>query len=52
MFIGRTDVESEAPTLWPPDTKSQLTGKDADDGKDQEQEKKRATQDEMVGLHH
>ena len=31
-FIARTDAE--APTLWPPDAKSQLTGKDPDDGKD------------------
>ena len=22
MFIGRTDVEAETPTLWPPDAKS------------------------------
>ena len=22
MFIGRTDVEAEAPILWPPDAKS------------------------------
>ena len=22
MFIGRTDVETETPILWPPDTKS------------------------------
>ena len=22
VFIGRTDVEAEAPTLWPPDAKS------------------------------
>ena len=28
IFIGRTDAEIEAPTLWPPDAKSQLTGKD------------------------
>ena len=27
-FIGRTDAEIEAPILWPPDTKSRLTGKD------------------------
>ena len=25
---------AEAPVLWPPDGKSQLIGKDADDGKD------------------
>ena len=27
-FTGRTDAEAEAPVLWPPDAKSQLTGKD------------------------
>ena len=34
VFIGRTDVEAETPILWPPDAKSQLTGKDPDAGKD------------------
>ena len=33
-FIGRTDTETEAPILWPPDAKSRLTGKDPDAGKD------------------
>ena len=28
------DGEAEAPVLWPPDVKSQLTGKDPDVGKD------------------
>ena len=28
LFIGRTDVEVEAPILWPPDEKSQLFRKD------------------------
>ena len=28
VFIGRTDVEAETPTLWPPHAKSWLTGKD------------------------
>ena len=28
LFIGRTDTETEAPTLWPPDAKSWLIGKD------------------------
>ena len=28
IFNGRTDVEAEAQLLWPPDAKSQLTGKD------------------------
>ena len=34
MFTERTDVEAEAPKLWPPDAKSQLTGKDPDAGKE------------------
>ena len=34
IFIGKTDAEAEAPILWPPDAKSQLTGKDPDGGKD------------------
>ena len=28
IFIGSTDIEAEAPILWPPGVKSQLTGKD------------------------
>ena len=34
IFIGRADVEAEAPILRPPDVKNQLTGKDPDAGKD------------------
>ena len=34
VFIGRTEVEPEAPKLWPPDVKSQIIGKDPDAGKD------------------
>ena len=48
MFIGRTDAESEAPVLWPPDMKSRLIGKDPEAGKDGGQEEKRVTEDEMV----
>ena len=40
IFIERTDAEAEAPTLWPPDGKSQLLRKDADAGKDRGQEEK------------
>ena len=46
------DVDAEAPTLWPPDVKSWLTGKDPDARKDWRQEKKSVTEDEMVGWHH
>ena len=38
----------EAPIFWPPDLKSQLTGKDPYAGKDWRQEEKGATEDEMV----
>ena len=47
LFIGRTDVEAEAPILWPPDVNSQLIGKDPDAGKDWGQEKG-TTKDEML----
>ena len=33
VFIGRTDVETETPVLWPPDVKSWLIWKDPDAGK-------------------
>ena len=33
IFIGRTDAGAEAPILWPPDSKSWLTGKNPDVGK-------------------
>ena len=33
VFLGRTDAETEAPILWPHNTKSQLIGKDPDSGK-------------------
>ena len=52
IFIGRTDAESEAPILWPPDAKSWLIVKDPDAGQDWRQEEKGATEDEMVGWHH
>ena len=52
VFIGRTDVEAETPTLWPPDTKSWLIRKDPDAGRDWGQEEKGITEDEMAGWHH
>ena len=33
IFIGRTDANTEAPILWPPDAKSWLTAKHPDAGK-------------------
>ena len=49
ILIGRTDAEAEAPTLWPPDAKSRLIGKDPDAGKDRRQKEKEAVEDEMAG---
>jgi len=44
IFIGRTDAE--APIFWPPDAKSQLSGKDSDTRKDWRQEE--MTENEMA----
>ena len=52
IFIGRTDAETEAPILWPPDVKSWLIGKDLNEGKDWGQEEKGMTEDEMVRWPH
>ena len=52
IYIGRTDAESEASVLWPPDAKSRFIGKDPDAGKDWRQEEKEMTENEMVWWHH
>ena len=52
IFIGRTDAEAVAPTLWPPNEKNWLTGEDLDAGKDWKQEEQGMTEGEMVGWHH
>ena len=44
ILIGRTNAEAETPILWRLDTKSRLTGKDPDDGKDWRQKEKRAAE--------
>ena len=53
IFFGKTEAEAEAeaPVLWLPDAKSQLTGKDSNAGNDWGQEK-RVTDDEMVSQHY
>ena len=51
IFIGRTEAEAEALILWPHDLKSQLIGKDPNDGKDWKQEKGIA-EDEMNRWRH
>ena len=40
IFIGRTDVEAEAPVLWPTNATKWLIGKGPDAGKDWGQEEK------------
>ena len=52
IFIGRTDAEAEVPILWPLHVKGWLTGKDPDAGQDWSQEKKRVTEDEVIGWQH
>ena len=52
IFIGRTDAEVEALVPWPPDAKSQLTGKDPDAREDWRREEKGTAEDEMAGWHH
>ena len=52
IFIGRTDVETVAPILWPPDAKNWLIRKDHEARKDWMQEEKGMTEGEMVGWHH
>ena len=52
IFIERTDVEAEAPIVWPPYSKNWLIGEDSDDGRDWGQEEKGMTEDEMAGWHH
>ena len=52
IFIVRPDAEAEAPTLWPPDAKNLLAGKNPNTGEDWRQEEQGMTEDDMVGWHH
>ena len=52
ILTGKTDAETEALILWPPDVKSLLTGKVPDAGKDWRQKEEEVTEDEMVRQHH
>ena len=52
VFFGRNDAKAETPVLWPSHTKSCLTGKDSDAGRDWGQEEKGMMEDEMAGWHH
>ena len=48
ISLGRTHAEAEAPIVWLPDAKSQLTGKDSDAAIEWRQKEKKAAEDEMV----
>ena len=48
IFTRKTNAEAEAPILWPPDAKGQLTGKDPDPRTDWRQKEKGVTEDEML----
>ena len=52
IFIGRTDVETETPILWPLDVKNWLIGKDPDAGKHWRREEEENAEDDVVGWHH
>ena len=43
IFVEKTDAETEAPILWPPEAKRQFIGKDSDAGKGWGQEEEGAT---------
>ena len=48
IFSSNTIWKHQCFSAWPPDVKSQLTGKEPDAGKDWRQEEKRAAEDELV----
>ena len=53
MVLSKLMVQSiEAPILWLPDVKNWLIWKDPDAGKDERQEEKGMTEDEMVRWWH
>ena len=52
ILIDRTDAETEAPILWPPDVKSRLIGKNPNAGKEWRQKEKGVAENEMTGWHH
>ena len=52
IFIGKTDAEAEALTLWPPDAKNWFIGKDPVAKKDLSWEEKGLIEDKMLSWHH
>ena len=51
IFIGKTDTDTEAPILWPPDGEKWFTGKYPNAGKDWSWEEKGMTYNEMIVWH-
>ena len=51
ILIGRTDAETEAPPLWPPDARPDSLEKTLMLER-LKQEEKGTTEDEVVGWHH
>ena len=49
-IIGKTDAETEAPILWPPDAKSRLISKDPYAGTDWRQEEKGTTKEILLNV--
>ena len=52
IFIRKTDVETEAPILWPPAARSWLIVINLDAGNDWRHEEKGTAEDEIIGWHH
>ena len=52
VYIGRTNIEAEAPILWPPDAKSWFIAIDPDAGKNWRQKEKGMAEDKMIRYHH
>ena len=52
ILVGRADAEVEAPVFWSSDANRQLIGNVPEARKDQGQQEKRASEDEMAGQHH
>ena len=51
-LIWRTDAEAQTQVFWSSVANRQLIGKVPEAGKDWEQQKKRASEEEMAGWHH
>ena len=52
ILTGKIDAEAETLVFWSPDANIRLIGKVPDAEKDQGQNEKRASEDEMTGWHY